>query len=615
MARILVADSDAKARGAASVMIRALGHEVEEARSGEDALEKLSLKPCDLVISEIEFPGSDGFELLQQVKTLSPEMPFLFLSAYSTIEKGVRAGQLGADGFMAKPVRRRELSARIAAALSGSESEGGAPLPPLPATGAAMMLGSSLESVLRLAVGALKASEAAVYLSVPGGGMLCRAASGKLAEKGLAALNLKQGDALLKAAEAGAPRRSDRELLCPIGRRAAGLLLLRRSADGQPFIAHDLEVAVKMAADASVAVENSRAYAALSDEKRKLDAVFSHAREGLMMSDDEGRLILVNPSARRLLGHDGPIPEILDKALRGFECWPPLEAIVFSKERDLEFEFRRREPKPLILEGVRTALESGSADSPGGQLFIFRDVTEKRREERMARDILSMISHKLRTPLAVMLGYQDILMEEAEKLGAPQKTALAAIKKQMQKFRYYVDNFLMFMAIRDAKSLKIHREKCVPAALLEEAIGELAVLAQEHNVRIEYDLKSLGELGPIKADSRHLPAALRNLIENGIKFNDRPDGDRRLRVEAAELHSGMLRFSVTDNGPGIAPEDRIKIFEGFYQIDDDFTGQIEGLGLGLAYVKLVAEAHGGRARLESKPGEGSTFMIEIPLGK
>ncbi|MEE8424908.1 MAG: HAMP domain-containing sensor histidine kinase, partial [Elusimicrobiota bacterium] len=324
--------------------------------------------------------------------------------------------------------------------------------------------------------------------------------------------------------------------------------------------------------------------------------------------------ILVNPGARRMLGHDGAVPELLDKALDGFECWPPLEALVCSEGRELDFEFRRREPKPLILEGVRTTLESGSADSPSGQLFVFRDVTAKRRDERMARDILSLISHKLRTPLAVMLGYQDVLMEGAEKLDEAQRTALAAIKKQMQKFRYYVDNFLMFMAIRDAKSLKIQREECVPAELIEEAIGELSVPAREHNVRIEYDLKSLGGLKPIKADPRHLSAALRNLIENGIKFNDRPDGDRRLRIEAVELHPDRLKFSVIDNGPGIAPEDRAKVFEGFYQIDDDFTGQIEGLGLGLAYVKLVAEAHGGRSTLESKPGKGSTFTIEIPSG-
>ena len=110
------------------------------------------------------------------------------------------------------------------------------------------------------------------------------------------------------------------------------------------------------------------------------------------------------------------------------------------------------------------------------------------------------------------------------------------------------------------------------------------------------------------------PVGQRYLIENGIKFNDQSDGVREVRImaEASGDHDKWLRFSVADNGPGVAGEDQPRIFEKFYQIDDDFTGQIEGLGLGLTYVKCVAEAHGGRWGVNSQPGEGSTFYIELP---
>ena len=104
---------------------------------------------------------------------------------------------------------------------------------------------------------------------------------------------------------------------------------------------------------------------------------------------------------------------------------------------------------------------------------------------------------------------------------------------------------------------------------------------------------------------------LRNLVENAVKFNTKLQ--RRVVVHGRP-EAGGVRVSVEDDGPGIPPEERGRIFQKFYQIEDSFTGQVEGAGLGLALVRRIVEAHGGSAGVESELGKGSVFFITLPLG-
>ena len=99
-------------------------------------------------------------------------------------------------------------------------------------------------------------------------------------------------------------------------------------------------------------------------------------------------------------------------------------------------------------------------------------------------------------------------------------------------------------------------------------------------------------------------------VENAVKFNKAPKKEVAISISRRGTE---LRLSVRDNGPGIPSEEQPKLFRKFYQIDDDFTGQIPGFGLGLAFVKSVAEAHGGSAGMTSVPGGGSEFFFDLPF--
>jgi signal transduction histidine kinase len=131
--------------------------------------------------------------------------------------------------------------------------------------------------------------------------------------------------------------------------------------------------------------------------------------------------------------------------------------------------------------------------------------------------------------------------------------------------------------------------------------------AEEHSLRIEVDVPE--KLPPILADRRNMEEVLINLITNAIKYS--PEGGRILIKAQAE--GDYLGIRVSDTGIGISPEDQKMIFQQFYRVKNEKTRQINGTGLGLAIVKKILESHEGRILVESRPGQGSTFTIFLPL--
>ncbi|MBI4386549.1 MAG: HAMP domain-containing protein [Elusimicrobia bacterium] len=375
------------------------------------------------------------------------------------------------------------------------------------------------------------------------------------------------------------------------------------------------EIGVLAGAFNAMAESNARAFSLLTEEMKKFQTVFTQAGEGIVWTDAAGAILLINPSARQLLGFVDRPPNDLGEAFAHFEIKPPLGELAGMRTHSLQCEFHRRNtPKALILAGACERLAGETSSTATGLLLVFRDVTLERREETLSRGVLSLISHKLRTPLTVALGFQELLEHGEEGRGFTdfQKKSLAHMRAQTEKLRYLIEKLLIFTTVQNPETVPLETALCLPKEIAERAVRGLAPWLEEEKVQVAYAPESLMKLQPLLADSRHLTEALKNLIENAVKFNRKtPKGEKKARIEIARIDRG-LRFSVVDNGPGIPPEEHPKLFRRFYQIDEDFTGQIEGIGLGLAYVKNVAQAHGGTAGLESKLGEGSTFYFDIP---
>jgi signal transduction histidine kinase len=355
-----------------------------------------------------------------------------------------------------------------------------------------------------------------------------------------------------------------------------------------------------------MAVANSILFAAIRQEKEKLATIFTETREGMMWTDPSGRVLMMNPSAQVLLGRAGPSATLRD-ALEGFDSAPGADRLLAPAARITPIEFKRTEPKLLILSGVADRL--GKDDDPAGMLFVFHDATLEKRGESLARNFLSIVSHKLRTPLAVALGYLDILLGDPERLDPNQRMALEKIRQQDEQLHSLVEKLIGFTVVQNPGNIVLERSPVMLSDVVRDALKKVDA-AKEPGVAVSWKPEEADALPPLDADPGLLRGVVANLVENALKFNR---SERKEVSISIARQDGAVRLSVRDNGPGIPSEEQPKLFRRFYQIDDDFTGQIPGFGLGLAYVKNVAEAHGGRAGLESSPGKGSEFYVILPL--
>ncbi|MFI5350760.1 MAG: ATP-binding protein [Elusimicrobiota bacterium] len=354
-------------------------------------------------------------------------------------------------------------------------------------------------------------------------------------------------------------------------------------------------------------IANSLLFRGLQEEKEKLADIFNDTREGLILSDPSGRILLMNPAARALLGRQDKTAATLAEALLDYKAKPELPSVLGGAARITPIELQRTEPKLLILSGVADRLGDGGVHA--GFLFIFHDATLEKRGETMARNFLSLVSHKLRTPLAIALGYHELLQGETERFSADQKKMLAKIQGEDEKLARLVEDLIKFTAVQSPENIVLERKEVSLSSVVDAALRGLKLEANPA-VAIFWDAKAAEKLPPVRIDGFLLKEAAANLIENAVKFNRA----ERKRVEISVTREGnSLTLSVKDDGPGIPGEEQPKLFRKFYQIDPDFTGQVPGFGLGLAFVKNVAEAHGGVAGLRSAPGEGSVFYFSVPL--
>jgi signal transduction histidine kinase len=352
-------------------------------------------------------------------------------------------------------------------------------------------------------------------------------------------------------------------------------------------------------------VANSLLFRGLQEEKEKLANIFNDTREGLVLTDPQGRILLINPSARALLGLQDKPAATLAEATGGYKPKPALADITSGASRITPFELQREEPKLLILSGVADRL--GDHNIHAGFLFIFHDATLEKRGETLSRNFLSLVSHKLRTPLAIALGNLELLQSESKEFTPMQVKMLAKIRTEDEKLARLVEKLITFTAVQSPENIVLDREETALGALVDSALRGLELGPE---AAVVWDSKGAASLPRARVDAYLVKEAVANLVENAVKFNPKPS--KRAEVTVTR-EGGFLKVSVKDDGPGIPGEEQPKLFRKFYQIDADFTGQIPGFGLGLAFVKSVAEAHGGAAGLKSSPGEGSVFFFTVPL--
>jgi len=387
--------------------------------------------------------------------------------------------------------------------------------------------------------------------------------------------------------------------------RLIGVMEAINRSDNQPFSDTDVQLLETFAAQAAVAIENARLFESIRQEKEKMATIIGEMAEGAILLNAEAHVLLSNRAAQSLLGEGLKEGCSWLQEENKFES-RPASADLMKMPHGGPIELTRKIAPPLILAGILSPIYD-DRKKISGYLIVLANVTEERREAQLKKNFLSLVSHKLKTPLVSLRGYTPLLLEKPEELNAFQKTAIEAIDRNSFQLATLVDKLVWFSTL-EADSLQLKPTLQVPAALFEAALSELGSFFRQMPAEIVQE--GIAALPAIALDKTWVKEALRNLIENAVKFN--PKTPRRVILSGA-VYPEKLELSIADNGPGIPSEEQTKIFQKFYQIESHFTGQVQGMGLGLALVKRVVEEHGGTVQVRSVLGQGSTFIIQLPI--
>jgi len=239
-------------------------------------------------------------------------------------------------------------------------------------------------------------------------------------------------------------------------------------------------------------------------------------------------------------------------------------------------------------------------------LFIARGFGRQVQLARLKNDLVANVSHELKTPLTAMRALVDTLLDAERFDEKTTREYLELLATENARLSRLIDNFLTFSRLERNK-FNFDFERIRP---LEVVVGAVAALGERaHAPGCRFESHAAEDLPSIRGDLDALVTALLNLLDNAWKYS----GDEKHIVLRTEARNGSVRFSVEDNGIGLTPGECQRVFRRFYQTDQRLARPAGGCGLGLSIVQSIVEAHHGSVRVESNPGRGSTFTIEIPV--
>jgi two-component system phosphate regulon sensor histidine kinase PhoR len=405
-----------------------------------------------------------------------------------------------------------------------------------------------------------------------------------------------------------------------------GVLEAMNKRDNSDFTEYDAQLLTVIAQEASLFLENARLYGVLQQrvdfanaelrqamrelerEKAKVETLVEEMADGVLATDMAGRIALVNSAAREMLGlsrHrlDGEAVSriVPDERLAGlFQRTLSAEGGMAMEEIDLSGDNTR-------VVRVTVALIEDQAGERVGKCAVLTDITHFKKMDQMKNDLISFVSHELKTPLTTLGLYADMLQMQLEGGHVAESLdAAVAMDRQVKRMANMVEDFLNVSRIEAGRPLDMQPEVVDDVReLVAEVITIESGVTAEHSFHQDFPQ----ELPKLWADRGKLLEIFINLVNNAIKYS--PDGGEI--TVFAQVVEGAVQFSVRDTGIGISPEEQAVLFQRFQRVNRDSSRRIRGTGLGLFVCKSLVEAHGGQIWLESQAGAGSTFYFTIPV--
>jgi PAS domain S-box-containing protein len=373
--------------------------------------------------------------------------------------------------------------------------------------------------------------------------------------------------------------------------QSIGILTLGSRQDNR-FEEPDLDLAQELARRAAVAMDNARLVGELQRRAQAAQAL-EFVGDGVFLVDRDGVVRLWNPAAERITG-------LAERVIAGARASDVLGAWPLAQAADRQQSF------PLDGPGGELWLSLTAAEFPQGTVYAFRDLTEERAVEQLKSDFVSTVSHELRTPLAAIYGAAMTLRRDDVSLSIDQEEGmLDVISGESERLARIVNDILL------ASRLDSGAEEVLIGRTDATEIARAVLAAAETHLPpdIELVLSTPDTNLHVQADADGLRQVLVNLVENAVKYSP---GGGRVELEIASEDQNV-RFAVRDRGLGIPPSEHERIFEKFFRIDPNLSRGVGGTGLGLYISREIVRRMGGRLRVESEPGAGSTFLFELPV--
>lgn len=399
-----------------------------------------------------------------------------------------------------------------------------------------------------------------------------------------------------------------------------GLMIVFRTYRGAAT-PNDLQILQSFADQAAIAVHNAQLYEKINQERQRLAAIVEHSADGVMILDANLQIVRFNRALERMTGwlaqdaigqhqdavmmwkrlEDGDLRVALDSG------WPHAPT---SADADAD--------SPLYVEGdllrrdgltTSIAITYAPLFNANGQLASIianvRDITNFRKAQEMQNTFISVISHELKTPVAIIKGYAATLRRpDAEWDPGVMRDNLAVIEDEADRLSSLIQNLLTASKLQTQREMSLEIGEVWLEELASRAVERFQKQTEKHQLLLDFQ----PGFPTIEGDEARLLQVIDNLIGNAIKYS--PNGGI-IRV-GGEYDARSVTIFVADAGVGISAQDQDRVFERFYRVDGKLSRKTQGTGLGLYLSKAIVEAHGGSIHVSSKPGEGSTFYFALP---
>ncbi|MEA3468282.1 MAG: ATP-binding protein [Thermodesulfobacteriota bacterium] len=410
-----------------------------------------------------------------------------------------------------------------------------------------------------------------------------------------------------------------RRISSPLEEMRQGAERLTRGDIDQPLVISDNNVPREMTELShslnNMAEQLNGRIKIISQQRNELEAVFCSMTDGVLAIAPDHTIIRINRAAAELFHIDGP-------AVQGmiFEGIIRNRVLQEFLGKSLESDVSISKDLSLMENGEQMSLHSHThplydgENKRIGSIVVLNNLTRINQLENIRQDFVANVSHELKTPITVIRGYVETLLDGAIDNREEAIYFLKIIHKQGIRLDAIVDDLLTLAHIEDTAEknvMELRQEKVCP--VLETAVQTCIIKAEQKQITINVNCDS-----DIMAEANRpmLEQAIINLLTNAVAYSpEQSTINVTARQQLNSAGSKIINISVQDQGPGISSEHQKRIFERFYRCDKARSREYGGTGLGLAIVKHIADCHNGTVELTSQIGEGSTFTLILATGK